>query len=213
MASKSFQSLSLLHELLSTSQQIVKLFHNQAEFPQQDTTQTINALQTWRSGLLLDRAHHNEELLSLAQEIGVLLPEFFIDCVTVIGLASAMQGVLSRKIQSKFKIIPQSETHELVDLWGQVESSKALFEFVVRYIEEYAQSNPGDRHISLNAIQAQCRVLSLGLERLMIELGSAYAKHSSVGEVAQLVDWSLCLMRKEQYKTVEQAITCELSSL
>lgn len=208
MASNTFQSL---HELLGVSPRIVRYFQSQKSGNSIESVDLVG-VEKLRHESSTSLSSLSSELQALDDAIGVPAGEYFSDCACVIGVAAALQGVLSAKLQAKGRNISQSETHLLVDLWGQIEASKAIYEFVLRYTEEYV-SGSGDRSVALSGIRAQCRVLGAGLERLVVSLGGAFAEHGNMAEVAKHIDWSLKLLKSDRFRVLQGAVSIELAGL
>ena len=104
---------------------------------------------------------------------------------------------------------PQEETHLLVDLWGQVEASRALNEFVLRQ----SQQALGSGSIKPESLRAQYRVLLGGVEGLIVQVGTRYGERFAMAEAAVAIDWCLRLVRSVEYSPIVDALDVELSGL
>lgn len=160
-----------------------------------------------------------DELAPLAVVVGVPVVEFFVDCAAVIAISSALQCALSHRLGGSLGLkaprnagIGQEDTHLLVDLWGQVESSRALFEFVIRYSQQVVP--PGAHSaIKTDSLRAQYRVLMGGLERLILEVGTRFGERHTIAEAALAMDWCLLRLRAAQYLPLKGAVELEMSGM
>jgi hypothetical protein len=150
----------------------------------------------------------------LAAILGIPLYDFFADCALAASVASAMQRALSETLQghNRSRGLSQENTHLLVDLWGQIEASKALYEFAARQLGDAAVGN-GDRGVKEVSLRAQCRVLSTGLEQLLLVLAMKLGDHHSLASVAGIIDWTVRRLRDPAYKSLTEAINDELYGL
>jgi hypothetical protein len=135
------------------------------------------------------------------------LAQFFVDTACAVSLASGLQVVLSEILQghNQSRGLPQEQTHLLVDLWGQVESLKALYEYVGRKIASGVELGV--------SIQAQCRVLLQSTQQTLLTISMRMAEHYGSSAVAPIVDWGLAALKSPVYGPLNHAIDTELYGL
>lgn len=206
MSSHAFQSL---HTLLGIFSAVPALSNTSAS----DIPAYLSLIDQVRGRELQNISASGVDLEPLARLTGVPIPAFFIDCASVIAVASSIQCLLSNRLQAsrgeKVGGLPQEETHLLVDLWGQVEASRALFEFVLRQ----SQQALGSGSIKPESLRAQYRVLLGGVEGLIVQVGTRYGERFAMAEAAVAIDWCLRLVRSVEYSPIVDALDVELSGL
>jgi hypothetical protein len=168
-------------------------------------------LQTARAGAISPLADQQDVITPI---LGVPYVDFFADCAVATCVASAMQRALSETLQGRHGTgaVSQENTHLLVDLWGQIEASKALYEFVARQLGSAADGQ-GDRMLKGVSLRAQCRVLSGGLEQVLLMLAMKLGDHHSLASVADIIDWTVKQLRAPAYQSLREAINEELYGL
>ena len=146
--------------------------------------------------------------------LGIPLFDFFADCALATTVASGMQRALSETLQghNRSSGISQENTHLLVDLWGQIEASKALYEFAARQLGKATEEH-GDRTLKGVSLRAQCRVLSAGLEQLLLVIAMKLGDHHSFASVADIIDWTIKQLRAPAYESLGEAVNEELYGL
>lgn len=148
------------------------------------------------------------------QRIGVPLLEFFADCALATAVAATLQRALSENLQGRTRgqTTPQEQTHLLVDLWGQVEACKALFDYAARQVINSGAAS-GERSVTAMSLCAQCRVLSQGIEQLLLTLAVKLGEYHNLASVAELVDGTILQLRDPKYDSLKHAIDNELYGL
>ncbi len=214
MSSNAFQSLQSLLGAFSTVSAPICRFSSA-----QEISEHLVKLDTLRAQLLNDFSKANPELEHLQRSVGVSPADFFIDCSAVIAVASGLQCALSEFIQGKIVSrvnrigdLSQEETHLLVDLWGQVEASKALFEFTLRHSESYIRSS-AQQSITADSLRAQYRVMVSALEELIVALGVRFGERVSMSDAGMVVDWGLRVLRNGAYHSLANAVNQEIFGL
>lgn len=207
MGSSAFESLHALPGVFSAVQ--VSALTSASEI--QPYISAIDAVRMHSRGLI---SKGQPELEKISPIIQVPLPDYFVDCAAVITVSSALQRTLSIQLQSASRgahagALPQEETHLLVDLWGQVEASRALFEFVIRQTEQFGVSSS----IKSESLRAQYRVLLSGVERLILEVGTQFGERLTMSAAAVAIDWGLRRLRDAAYLPLSTALDAELSGL
>ena len=140
----------------------------------------------------------------------------------MIAVSSGLQCALSEVLQgaslgkgaarAKGAALSQEDTHLLVDLWGQVEAAKALFEFTLRHSERFLQG-ADNQSVSVDGLRAQYKVLLSALEQLMLALGVRFGERVSMADAGAVVDWGLALLRQERYQPLGGAVSQDMFGL
>lgn len=214
MGSNAFLSLQSLLGAFSTVSVPICRFSSTDEI-----SKHLASIDKARTLLLGELSSTNVEFEALKSSLGVCPTNFFIDCGAVIAVASGLQCALSEYMQGKIGSRvgreadrSQEETHLLVDLWGQVEASKALFEFTVRHSQVFV-SSAGNQSITVDSLKAQYKVMLSALEELIVTLGVRFGERVSMSDAGAVVDWSLCLLRSAGFVSLRDAVNHELYEL
>lgn len=151
------------------------------------------------------------ELIARLQTVlGIDVEQFLLDSATLLGTGTLLQRILTDKLRARSEngTLNQVASHRIVDLWGKLEASRALFGALIRLL---AAVDKGA--VRGATVRAQSKVLLESLSDVIVEIAATLGSLDSFTTIAPVTDWALGLVRGAEYASLEGAVAEELVQL